>query len=962
MTEGNAASGGSRSGRSGGPRRIAPDLPAAEAVVRRLLTSDRRSFRSAAVLRWTEAIPRRLRTAPAALLAECHALLPFTTARIDAPFRARLFRFEGHALRALNRYAAAVSSYRRAISIQERLGDAGEAATSRIGLVDALMYVGRYDAALAQAAEARAWFLQAKDTLRVARVETNIANIEHRRDRHVEALASYDRALRAFRRLKDDSAVALVQYNRGNVLGMLGRCTDARAAFEEARAIYAAQKLPARLAQVDYGLAYLPYLENRLPEALEALAAVRVRLVAQGDARHGALCRLDEAEILLRLNLWDDAALAGGEALGGFEALGMDYEAAKARAFLGAASYRRGDLEMARRELNLARRRFLAEPNDLWGGETELGLARLAIDRGQWGQAADWAHKARVRLAGTPSADGVGRAWLLQAAASRGAGRTRQAAVHVARALDEARSGRSPWLGAEADELAGLLAVGRGERAVARDHFEASIRQAENLRALLTGDDFRAAFYRDRDGAYVALARLELEEGRPREAFRVLERGRARALLDLLAGAGRPARGRETAVVARLRKRAQELLRRLGEHYLQEAVVTDRLRHFESAGVPSPDARWQADEVELSRLMEQLARHEGIAPILPDVDERRIRSLLGPDEVMLVWYEMGGRIGCFRLDRDTLMNCPDLASAAEVAALADRLRFQWGRFRLDPGLLARHADQLSRLARVDLKKLHDEIFAPVDPGPIRRRLILVPTASMRAIPFGALHDGRRYLVERCSVTVVPSAGVFEACRRSTPEAGSGPGFDRVLLMARADERAPEIDAELADLAERYPDSRQFRGDGATTTAFREEAPEARLIHLASHGIFRSDRPNLSGLRLADRWLYGYDILGLRLRAELVTLSACRTGQSAAWGSGEWLGLARTFLAAGARRVLAGLWDLDDAATRRLMSAFYSRLGRNCSDISDALASAQSGLAAEGLHPYYWSGLSLVGDL
>lgn len=945
---------------SAGAHRPPPIREAGAPIVRRLLSADGESFRPAALARWQEGVSRRLRRAPAAVLSECQTLLPLATARADAPFRAWLHRCQGHALRALDRYAAAVSAYRRAIAIQERSGEAGEAATSRIGLVDALLYVGRYDTALAEAEAARRWFAAQGDARRAARVETNIANLEHRRDRHAEALAAYDRALAAFRRIQDTAAVALVQYNRGNVLGMLGRCPEARAAFLEARGLFAADKLPARLAQVDYGLAYLPYLENRLPEALEALAAVRGRLVALKDARHGALCRMDEAEILTRLNLWDDAALAAGEALRDFETLGMGYEAAKARAFLGAASYRRGDSELARRELNLARRRFLAEPNDLWGGETELGLARLAVDKGQWGQAALWARKARGRLAGTASADGVGRAWLLQAAADRGAGRARQASLHVTRALGEARRGRSPWLAAEAGELAGLMALGRGNRREARRHFVTAIREVEKLRALLCADDFRAAFYRGRDSAYLALARLEFEEGRPRDAFRVLERGRARALLDLLASLRQPPGGRQTAVVAGLRRKAAELLRKLGEHRHQEGIVGDRQRHLDASSVVTPDPIWDEYEAELSRLMERLARHDKVAPILPDTDEERIRALLAPDEAMLVWYELEGRIGCFRLEQDRFTVQPDLASAAEVAGLADRLRFQWGRFRLDPALLQRHSAQLARLARTDLRRLHDQILAPIDPGPNCRRLILVPTASMRAIPFGALHDGRAYLVSRQSLAVVPSAGVFAACRARGTEAAAG--FERILLMGRADAAAPEIAAELEDLATRYPKARRFEGAAATVDTFRVEAPQADVIHLASHGVFRSDRPNLSGLRLSDRWMYGYDVLGLRLKADLVTLSACRTGQSAAWGSGEWLGLARSFLAAGARRVLAGLWDLDDVATRRLMSALYARLGRNTSGIADALSSTQAELAAEGLHPYYWSGLSLVGDL
>lgn len=940
-----------------------------------LLSDDGRRFRPAAVRKFLAGLERRTRTMPAAVVADTTAALALARRLRDDALRARLLRARGHALRALARYPAALTDYRNAVTLYERRGERDEAAKSRIGLIDALMYLGRYEQARGEAEKARAHFEAVGDHARRARVETNLGNLYHRRDQHEEALAWYDRARAEFARQADSGAQALVDYNRGNALGMLGRTDEARAAFLAARGVYAAERLPARVVQVDYGLAYLPYLENRLPEALEALAAVRVRLLEQGDRRHGSLCRLDEAEILLRLNLWDDAALAAADALEGFEALGMNYEAAKARTFMGAASYRRGDLALAARELKAARRRFLAEPNEIWGGETELGLARLSIERGQWGHASLWAHQARRRLLPAAWNDGAGRAWLLQAAAARGAGRRAQARSFVTRALDEATRRGSGWLTAEAAEMAGLLALDRKDAVAARDHFESAIHAVEGLRALLVGDDFRTAFHRQREGAYLSLARLELEEGRPAEAFRALERGRARALLEGLAGLRERRGGRDSATRARLRDEAERLLKELGERYHKDAIANDRLRYAASSGLgtPATQAARERLEAELARVMAQLGRNGPAAAPGAETDVASIQALLAPEEALLSWYEIDGRLGAFRIDAEGLCSFPDLASATEVAALAERLRFQWGRFRLDPELLTRHAAQLDRLARGDLGRLYDLVLRRVDPGAARRALVLVPTTAMRNLPFGALYDGARFLAQRFALAVAPSAGVFRACRlndrfEATRSAGAADrgvgaaGRGEALLVGCADEQAPEIEAEIDELARRFGSARVLNGAGATVAEFRAAATEAGLIHIASHGVFRSDRPNLSGLRLSDRWLYGYDVTALPLRARLVTLSACRSGQSAAWGGGEWLGLARSFLAAGASRVLAGLWDLDDAATRRLMNLFYEKWLRDGQAVAQALSSAQSELAAEGCHPYYWSGLALVGDL
>src|SRR5207237_1534552 len=115
------------------------------------------------------------------------------------------------------------------------------------------------------------------------------------------------------------------------------------------------------------------------------------------------------------------------------------------------------------------------------------------------------------------------------------------------------------------------------------------------------------------------------------------------------------------------------------------------------------------------------------------------------------------------------------------------------------------------------------------------------------------------------------------------------------------------------------------GQDATEQAFRRHAPQADVIHLASHAVFRHDNPLFSAIRLADGWLSLYDLYNLRLRASLVTLSACETGVNDVLAGDELVGLARGFFQAGAASLVVSLWAVDDASTAALMRHFYAYL-------------------------------------
>jgi CHAT domain-containing protein len=149
------------------------------------------------------------------------------------------------------------------------------------------------------------------------------------------------------------------------------------------------------------------------------------------------------------------------------------------------------------------------------------------------------------------------------------------------------------------------------------------------------------------------------------------------------------------------------------------------------------------------------------------------------------------------------------------------------------------------------------------------------------------------------------------------------------------------------------------GEAASEQAFRRHAPEADVIHLASHAVFRQDNPLFSALRLADGWLSLYDLYGLRLRAALVTLSACETGVNEVLAGDELVGLTRGFFQAGAAAVVVSLWAVNDDSTARLMERFYTYLGRGLGAAA-AMRAAQVELRRAYAHPYYWAPFLVLG--
>jgi len=167
---------------------------------------------------------------------------------------------------------------------------------------------------------------------------------------------------------------------------------------------------------------------------------------------------------------------------------------------------------------------------------------------------------------------------------------------------------------------------------------------------------------------------------------------------------------------------------------------------------------------------------------------------------------------------------------------------------------------------------------------------------------------------------------------------------------------PAVRHEVASIASELPNCKVALNQ--SLSAVRSDLKSASFVHIASHGLFRTDSPFWSLLHLGSDVLTPADMLGMEVNAELITMSACSTGQAYVSGN-EVHGFVRAFSMWGVPSVIGSLWDVDDRATSMLMGSFYAKL-RLSPDIAENLSRAMSEVRREFPHPYYWGGFVLIG--
>jgi CHAT domain-containing protein len=346
-------------------------------------------------------------------------------------------------------------------------------------------------------------------------------------------------------------------------------------------------------------------------------------------------------------------------------------------------------------------------------------------------------------------------------------------------------------------------------------------------------------------------------------------------------------------------------------------------------------------------------------------DIAQLRRHLAPDQLLLAYYLYKKKLVIFALTPERLITYEDPDGGEELEHLLPLLHAH-----LQPGSWPDPQRPPQQVIRRLLNKLYGLLIAPVttllpgSPG----YLTIVPYGPLHQLPFHALFDGSRFLVEDFQINYLPASSILTQLhiRSNTHHLESSvSGKSPLVLGFSGNGYLPRVLDEAKTVAVLLNGRCYMEGE-ATIARLIEQAHGCPIIHLATHGQSRLDLPNFSSVRLADGQLNAIDAFSLDLEGcQLVTLSGCETGLALSSGGDEQLGLGRAFLVAGASSLVMSLWPVEDDTTNELMQLFYQRLLSGDSKI-EALRVAQCSLlhrtTSNYAHPYFWAAFRLVGDI
>ncbi len=579
--------------------------------------------------------------------------------------------------------------------------------------------------------------------------------------------------------------------------------------------------------------------------------------------------------------------------------------------------------------------------------------------------------------------------------------------------------GYSGYEVADTLHVLGVLNRRRQPAAAARYFDRAIAMLEEQVRHLGGSHDLQAAYRGRHQSFYRDAIELAVERRRPREAFGLLERSRGQALLAQLAERD-VAFARDVAPSLRQEERGLAAAIDQAEVRALQLERQGDAAQLQQARGQLADLHRRRDDA-VARIRQASPRYAALALPVP-LDLAAVRQALDAGTVMLS-YSLG--------ETASTLFVVSAASPLEVHRLPageEELRRRIGEMR---GLIgeAPGSSVLGRGRRATLlrasRELYDVLLRPaarrIAAG---RRLLVVPDGILHQLPWAALvrdepgapRQRWEYVAEWRPIHVAVSATVYDDLRRQRPPplapgaAAAPPSAMSLVAFAdpqvptwlraarprRADDLVlrsavargcsfaplPYSRQEVAGIAGLFPaGSRVYLGAAATEERAKTVSRQARYLHFATHTTLDEDSPLDSAVVLAipesftrggeNGLLQAWEIFdAMRLDADLVVLSGCESALGREVGGEGLLGLTRAFQYAGARAVVASLWNVSDRMTAPLMVSFYRALLAGMPK-DEALRQAQmemlhgAGAAAPAdamdAEPFFWAGFELFGD-
>ena len=467
----------------------------------------------------------------------------------------------------------------------------------------------------------------------------------------------------------------------------------------------------------------------------------------------------------------------------------------------------------------------------------------------------------------------------------------------------------------------------------AEECYESSIKVFEGMRFLLQEKDEWKISFRDQLKTYCYLWISQLQQRKTKEALLTAERGRAQALADLMEA--------QYGAKSTPTESKDQIERIANISSLISSPMTFLAEAFESVffWVLQREQEWQ------------FIMGRKLSYTLEDMTDRAYKQIRATKPARC---------------EDRSLDDPDNES---IEDLSDRH--------------AKKKEFKSSQAGGDaLKELYDVVIAPISHLIKDEELIIVPDGSSFLIPYAALLDqNSRYLSETLRIRLAPSLtslSLLAECpeeRHSTSGAllVGDPWIETVRLKSRENrklKRFPQLPGAVKEIKMigQILNVEPLTGKNATKDQVLSRLNSVSLVHIAAHGSAERGEillsPNLGSsepLQEKDFLLTMTDVLNAKLDAKLVVLSCCHSGRGKIKAEGV-VGIARAFLGAGARSVIASLWAIEDEATQTFMRHFYEHLvkGHSASkSLHEAMKMMRESNDFNAVK--YWAPFMLIGD-
>jgi CHAT domain-containing protein/Tfp pilus assembly protein PilF len=546
----------------------------------------------------------------------------------------------------------------------------------------------------------------------------------------------------------------------------------------------------------------------------------------------------------------------------------------------------------------------------------------------------------------------------------------------------------------------------QGDFSAARGEIETALQQIEGLRTSLNSPGLRVSYFASRRSYYdfyidllMRLDKQDSSRGYAALALQASERARARSLLDTLGeiradirqGVDATLLERERSLHGSINAEAQRLAQ------LESAPNTSQTISQSRRRLDNLISRYEEAQASIRAASPHYAALTQPEPLSMDA----IRSQVLDDDTLLLEFSLGEEHSYGWAAGATSLRGFELPPRGETEKLARRLyEVLLARNRHpEAETLERHR---SRLTRMDAEfqglaaSLSRILLAPAAAEMRgKRRLLIVCGGALQYVPFSALPDPltRVPLIATHEIVSLPSASVLAVLRRELAQRSKPSGtlailadpvydsFDPRVAPGKINVDPPEFSRlrfsrqeadQIAGLAAGRKNLEALDFDANRTLVESGRLAGYDYIHFATHAVIDGEHPELSGIVLSlvdrrgrseDGFLRMLDIYNLRLNAGLVTLSACRTALGKDITGEGLVGLTRGFFYAGASRVVATLWSVEDKATAELMRRFYSGILKDNLSPASALRAAQLGMwhDKQWRSPYYWGAFTLQGE-